>query len=273
MLYTSNVKPGAVFCALLFSCPLLGDEPTHGAVYYFNNPESVKSPGVLGEATLPANEPARLFFHFVNKTGHAQPFSVVADANWNVSNSGFGLDADPGKAGREAVTHFLAGHHPAPAAIQVQPGQTVSGIMDCLPAASTHVICSMGTGPTHWNVQVANNPLEVQDTDLALGTVSLTFGKDSPGAVDGCYGTTVRLRFHNRTVKPVKATFSVSPRGGGLTFVYLFNGSVFMTNEIPARGHEQLFTTAVAPGGMIVLDTIPTGGYSYPVKISATVLQ
>lgn len=268
------MRPDAVLCVLLLSCPVSGYEQRNtGSIYYFNSPESVKRPGIVGEAFLPCGKPARLFFHFVNKTGHIQPFKLLSDGNWGAGRNGFGLNMEPGKAGIEAARKFLTNNQTPPPGLNVLPGQTISGMIDCLPVTDTHLTCSLGTGPTHWKVETANNPIEVQDTDLGHGTVSLVVGSDTPGAVDGCYGTTVRLQFHNRTAKPMRVKLSVSPRGGALPFLYLYNNTVSMTDSIPARALQPLFITTVPGGGAVVIETIPTGGYNYPVKVLASVLQ
>lgn len=253
--------------------PSPGEQTSSGSVYYFNSPESVKSPGTLGEAYLPSGKPARLFFHFVNRTNHVQPFKVVAEGAWCAGRNGFGLSPDPGKAGTKAAIQFLSNNVSAPPTLNVSPGETVSGIIDCHPIADTRVVCSMGTGPTKWKVEVANSILEIRDVDMKPGKTSVLIGSDDPGTVKGGYGTTVRLRFHNKTAKKMHVTMMVSPRGGALPFVYLVNKSVSMTDSIPARATKHLFTTEVLPGQVLVMDTIPTGGYSYPVKVTASVLQ
>lgn len=262
----------AALLIFLLSYPFFGHDPgnTRSPLVYFNEPESVRHPGIVGEADLPAGQPARIFFHFVNRTRAPQKFQLVLDRPLLESTSGIAIHRDPGEAGSLAVRIYwnkkLSNVRVSSDIFTqlVPAGDTVSGVVDGTPKEIAHVVCSMGKGSTNdW--RVGGNVIEVW-RKTTLGK-SLLLGDDS-GPIKGAYGTMHHLQFANSEQTSRTVAVYVSPRGGAARFVYLYKNALHTTPLISAKCAVLLFKDTVPAHGILSLDSLPIGGYSYPCKIS-----
>jgi hypothetical protein len=237
---------------------------------------------VVARFTVPARSRARIFFHFKNATGAAQTFriavsgSAFANARW-----GFANDPEPGIAGSCAAEKFFAAEdrtrdpQGVSLSTRVPSGSTVSGILEGVPISSEGATVQAAMGDDRhdagtWRVEKSRH-VEIDHHLLCgLGTstaVRVGASESSPDRVSGDYGSTVRLHITNGAATPQKVRIGISPRGGELSFVYRVNGVVRRTPVIAARADVGLLSLVLAPHATLVLETMPSGGWNYPVEV------
>jgi hypothetical protein len=263
----------ALFILSALATAQVTTQPRVNALHCFNIPESVRSPGIVGEDILIAGQPNRLFFHFVNKTGSPQIFQIVLDAPLYDSFQGVGVATQPGDAGSRAAAAFLSHNVSAePFDVlrrSVPPGMTISGIIEGCPKENSHVICAMGTGSAlPW--KVSEGTLDIS-RNAFLGQ-SLIFGDDS-SPIKGAYGTVHHSVFANSERRPRRVAVYFSPRGGPARLVYRYKNAVHTTALIAAKCAVLLFKDTVPALGTLDIDSVPLGGYSYPGKISVKLCE
>lgn len=244
-----------------------------GAVYFLNVPESIRTPGTIHSTAVGAGERSRVFFHYCNKTGKDQKFTLDIEEEMGSLRTGIATAFFPGEAGTKGMNRFLADKpHKGKASLVtvVKRGWTVSGVVEGVSEKPSKIVATMGEGPLLSNIQYITSPyLFWQDVrPITHGeTVKFRIGERIEGHIAGDYGSTIRVGVVQKAEKESVLTVSVSPRGGDLVFVYNYLGKILNTPTLRAKRDKKLFSRKVAPGETVTLDAFPIGGYNYPVEV------
>lgn len=244
-------------------------------IYYLNQPESVSREGIIGSGTILASHHTRIFFHFVNRTKSTNIFSLSASSSVKNLRVAFAKAADPQQAGLIAIKNFLntkTSGKPMELSVgeSLKPGITISGVIDCEGIQNTDFICKLGDGKVLSNTKVRTIPMINIDHNMVMGNqdmVKYRIGdKDDDMSIPGGYGVSYRWTFTPKSTK-TKFVVSISPRGGDLRFPYSIDSTTIVSPTILAKHDYTLFSKTVIVGEKISFETIPVGGYCYPVEI------
>lgn len=241
------------------------------ALYYSNNPETIRGPQTLFWHGLKAQMPARLLYHHQNLG--TKPLNLAVDITNNGDTAArvqlVDGAADPSMdtvlVGHQATYKFLKRLQTgtgvivtiAPKSVlrvfarRLNPGDTLSGLMLARPLNDADLTLAMraedlGRPATVFTASKAANQTVFPDPDKTLD-YSYTVGgawayvpigrfpiKNGDGlALDGNYGVmyTVRLHLANPTPKATDVRVLFEPRAGEARAVFLINGSL---SETPA---------------------------------------
>ena len=243
-------------------------------LHFLNVPESVYQQGIVGEGTIKAGEHARVFFHFVNRTGKSVIFSLSSDRALTEHKSAIALAYEPGTAGAVAAKDYLS-HDVvlSPCRIEigvlVRPGLTVSGMCEGVALENTKYTCKMGNGPVLKRMSVVESSAFSSqiNLELGIGRKSIAIATDKPHGVNGEYGTVIDISVKNTSSKTLLVRAILNPRGGGIIFPYTLNGVIKCSGFVNPFKYCPLFSMVLKPGESFKMTTIPAGGFSYPAQI------
>ena len=252
----------------------LAQPKTKGTLYFLNDPESIKAAGVLNSFAVRASERTRIFFHYRNATKGAQRFGLSALVPFSGLVSGVAKSPNPGTAGSKATQLFMKALPNSAASalcvsLTLKADETISGIIEGYPLRNGFVVVRMGEGTAIPGAKIytTKSVLEPHYISLTGKSVSFRFGDRPVNQIAGQYGTTIMMSAKNVTHKTMWLSVSVSARGGALTFPYLYRGTVFLTALLKPRLYYRLFIVDLRPDEVFRLDTIPSGGWSYPIEV------
>jgi hypothetical protein len=255
--------------------PLAAQSPaTAVTLYFLNSPEAVQKPGTLTDMSLPGKK-CRVFFHYINCTSHPQHFMLTVSMPMSSAKLGWGVSGDPGTAGCIAATQFLkasasAKEQKIAVSVHLDEGVTISGIIEGDPGREARLVCRMGdiTHNTVW--RVASMPLAEAVYSVAVepGIAKVVrIGQKQSGHIDGDYGVTYTVQIKNSMATALRVSLVVSPRGGGMRVAYRLAGTVHQTPHLKAYGSYEVASMLISPGQTLEFNTIPEGGFSYPLEL------
>ena len=251
-------------------------------LYYLNAPETVTRSGALARFKISGRSTARIFFHFKNATGSPTVFRIsIAGSAMSSAYWGIATDKEPGIAGSRAAERFLSSEsrtrdpQGVSLSARVEKGATVSGIVEGIPISPTGATVTAVLGDSNhdhkdWHIQKSSFVEIAKPVQLELGKsfiVRLGDHASQPNRIDGDYGSTMKIRITNLATVPQKIRIGVSPRGGDAAFVYRIRGVVRRTNVIKVGSDAAIISIILQPMGVLTLDTIPLGGWCYPVEV------
>lgn len=254
----------------------LAQERPENVLYYLNIPESITKPGTLSNFNIKPNQQVRVFLHYCNATSKTIPFVVNINHDVVMLAEAFSINNDPVVAGISAAKDFL-GHNPLKkqfinSPILLKPGQTISGVFECIGKVDTFVMVFMGNADRH--VDHAKNIVlpffkKKETVDFTLGhTLTYRIG-DPKEKIDlpGSYGVNYEFKVYSLLV-PIKIKVYASGRGGPVRVPYLLNGKLSVTETLKPREEYLLFEKTIYPNETLTFETMPVGGFCYPLQIT-----
>jgi hypothetical protein len=258
---------GAIMCAQQVSV-VSGER-----LYYLNQPESVRSDGLLAKFETQPADNTRIFFHFINKTGKTQEFVLHLNQSISKFRLGYATSPSPGAAGVNAAYNFLKCEPKQKDGgiefkIKLQPQVVISGICEGFMPDKTQVTAYFGSVKENklYQVKESVNVTENIDINLDKDNQVVRIGTKRKDFIDGDYGTTFKLSITSSSDKPKTYKLVMSPRGGHLSLCFKHNNTLLTTPVVPAKHHYTVCTFEFLPGSVYTFETILVGGYAYPVE-------
>jgi hypothetical protein len=258
---------------IVFLAMLLASAVAYSDLYFMNSPETLRSTGVLHNLSLKPNTKSRLFFHYLNKTGATQNFTIRSDKKI-LAQYGHAVSPDPSKAGLAAYNNLIGGkkkERKLDIVIVVPSGHTVSGMIDVNADEESKVVVALGQANTNINTTLFTAQSFFKQHLISLkGTDSqkIRIGNGVIGEFKGDYGTNHEIVARNDSKAPLEVEIYVSPRGGPINLGYVLNGTWRTTGLIPAYSNVRLAKVRLAPGQVLSLSHVITGGFNYPVEFA-----
>jgi hypothetical protein len=262
-------------------------KPSDVALYYSNNPETIRGPQVLFWHGLKEQAPARLLYHHQNLGTKALNLAVDITndgdtaARVQVVDGTAAPSMDTVLVGHQATYKFMKRlqtgtgvivHIPARSARRIfvrrlNPGDTMSGLMLVRPLNEGKLTLSMraediGRPATAFTASQAATESVFPNPDKALdfsysvggawayvpiGRYPITNGDGL--SLDGNYGVmyTVRLHLENPTARKTDVRVIFEPRAGEARAVFLINGALTETPATFPPAEVRVMTVPLAP--------------------------
>jgi len=220
---------------------------------YLNNPETVKTSGILHQKKYISNSKVRYFVHYKNGTDKNQKFYMTSDKKIKNLKNFF---TNPVIYTSLNISSIL------------EPEETISGIFDGEIEKGTNVICKIG------NENNKINSLDVYQLDYEINknfTLSLdqknsfNIGEIIDGKVDGQYGSNINVQVYPKETGILKLSFS--PRGGKGILVFSHRGIIHTTKLLPAKKTYEVLSVYVEKNKPETFTFIPLGGLNYPIRL------
>lgn len=238
---------------------------------YLNNPETVKTSGILHQKKYTSNSKVRYFVHYKNGTDKNQKFYLTSDKKIKNLKKSFSSNQRPEYAGAEAVKNFFT--NPKFYTVLniysiLEPEETISGIFEGEIEKGTNVVCKIG------NENKKINSLDIYQLDYDINkTVSLSLnqknsfniGEIIDGKVDGQYGSNINVQINPQENGILKLSFS--PRGGDGILVFMHRGIIHKTKLLPAKKTYSVLSVYVEKNKVETFTFIPLGGLNYPIRL------
>ncbi|GAB4458474.1 MAG: hypothetical protein OHK0029_19750 [Armatimonadaceae bacterium] len=283
------VNPASGMAALLTAAPKqIADTVQVERLIFCNQPERISRHGVYAEATVPAGQWTRIFFHYRNTTAATGPLIVGFLGSAGVPlavevRKGIADPSnDPPTVGQQAMVRYMAaetttfygekGYIRFPMALR--PWQVGSGVLT-VRALNQDVQMRIYFGNARGTVpgmRVAQFKTPLREMDVALSDEKIQdfvrIGMPEPELrqqIDGTYGFLYAIRVRAPEGRKVRVLFS--PRGGHSGLVGWWNGVMAQSRIAPVASWSVFGEATVGKDGL-VLWTSPFGGVFYPVELA-----
>lgn len=238
---------------------------------YLNNPETVKTSGILHQKKYTSNSKVRYFVHYKNGSDKNQKFYMRSDKKIKNLKKSFSSNQRPEYAGAQAVKNFFTNprlYSSLNIYSTLEPDETISGIFEGEIEQGTNVICKIG------NDNNKINSLDVYQLDYNINKnfildsnkkISFRMGEIIDGKVDGQYGSDINVLINPKQNGMLKLSFS--PRGGDGILVFMHRGIIHSTKLLSAKKTYDVFSVYVEKDKPETFTFIPLGGLNYPLRI------
>lgn len=238
---------------------------------YLNNPETVKTSGILHQKKYTSNSKVRYFVHYKNGTEKNQKFYFKSDKKINNLKKSFSSDFRPEFAGAYAVKNFFS--NPTKQGLLniysiLEPDETISGIFEGEIQKDTSLVCKIGNDNNIINsIDVYQMDYDInKKIDMCINQkINFNIGEIIDGKVDGQYGSNINVQ-----INPSQnglLTLSFSPRGGDGILVFKHKGIIHKTKLLPAKKKYHVITIFVEQNKTETFTFIPIGGLNYPIRL------
>lgn len=238
---------------------------------YLNNPETVKTSGILHQKKYTSNSKVRYFVHYKNGSDKNQKFFMKSDKKIKNLKKSFSSNQRPEYAGAQAVKNFFtnASYYSALNIYStLEPDETISGIFEGEIEKDTNIVCKIG------NENNKINSLDVYQLDYNINKnfilslnqkISFRIGEIIDGKVDGQYGSDINVQINPKQSGILKLSFS--PRGGDGILVFMHRGIIHSTKLLSAKKTYDVFSVYVEKDKSETFTFIPLGGLNYPLRL------
>jgi hypothetical protein len=238
---------------------------------YLNNPETVKTSGILHQKKYISNSKVRYFVHYKNGTDKNQKFYIKSDKKIKNLKKSFSTNQRPEYAGAQAVKNFFTNpviYNVLNISSVLEPEETISGIFEGEIEKGTNVICKIG------NENNKIDSLDVYQLDYDINKSfslnlqqknSFKIGEIIDGKVDGQYGSNINVQVKPNENGVLKLSFS--PRGGDGILVFMHRGIIHTTKLLPAKKTYEVISVYVEKNKTETFTFIPLGGLNYPIRL------
>ncbi len=238
---------------------------------YLNNPETLRTTGILHQKTFEKDTRVRYFFHYVNGTDKSQKFTVKNKEKVNNFKKSVNTNTRPEIAGALSVKNFL-GASPQNSKInissEVEPNETISGILEGDFQKNDSIVYKFGSS----DVKIDSFDIyqEKYNFDIPINVgydsiVQFKLGGGIDDTVKGQYGSNINIIVNPKETGILKMSFS--PRGGAGLLVFSNRGKIFITKLMPAFKKYDVFMISVEKGKKETFTFIPCGGLNYPINL------
>lgn len=263
-----------IFLAIFASLLVLGATNSNistGEFIYMNNPERLKTTGILHKKKYNQNTNVRYFFHYVNGTKSNQKFEIKS--NNIVNNYKFGCDINfrPEIAGSKSVEKYMYSE-PSSAKINytriVKPEETISGIFQGTIIKDDEIVFCFGSESKVIAFdKIQSNFDHSVNLDAEVDKISkFRLGDPIKNKISGQYGNDINLIINPKQSGILKVSFS--PRGGEGKLVFENRGKIYKTEmKSPYKQYDVMYVF-VEKGKLEKFQFIPIGGFNYPMELS-----
>ncbi len=238
---------------------------------YLNNPETVKTSGILHQKKYTSNSKVRYFVHYKNGSDKNQKFFMKSDKKIKNLKKSFSSNQRPEYAGAQAVKNFFTNpsyYSALNICSTLEPDETISGIFEGQIEKDTSIVCKIG------NENNKINSLDVYQLDYNINKsfilnlnekISFRIGEIIDGKVDGQYGSDINVQINPKQSGILKLSFS--PRGGDGILVFMHRGIIHSTKLLSAKKTYDVFSVYVEKDKSETFTFIPLGGLNYPLRL------
>lgn len=238
---------------------------------YLNNPETVKTSGILHQKKYTSNSKVRYFVHYKNGSDKNQKFYMTSDKKIKNLKKSFSSHFRPEYAGATAVKNFFTNpkyYSNLNISSILTPDQTISGIFEGDIEQGTNIVCKIG------NDNNKINSLDVYQLDYELNKnieislnkkQSFKVGEIIDGKVDGQYGSNINIQVNPKETGILKLSFS--PRGGDGILVFMHRGIIHTTKLVSVKKTYDVLAVFVQKDKPETFTIIPLGGLNYPLRL------
>ncbi len=238
---------------------------------YLNNPETVKTSGILHQKKYTSNSKVRYFVHYKNGSDKNQKFFMKSDKKIKNLKKSFSSNQRPEYAGAQAVKNFFTNpsyYSALNICSTLEPDETISGIFEGQIEKDTSIVCKIG------NENNKINSLDVYQLDYNINKsfilnlnekISFRIGEIIDGKVDGQYGSDINVQINPKQSGILKLSFS--PRGGDGILVFMHRGIIHSTKLLSAKKTYDVFSVYVEKDKAETFTFIPLGGLNYPLRL------
>ena len=238
---------------------------------YLNNPETVKTSGILHQKKYTSNSKVRYFVHYKNGSDKNQKFFMKSDKKIKNLKKSFSSNQRPEYAGAQAVKNFFTNpsyYSALNICSTLEPDETISGIFEGQIEKDTSIVCKIG------NENNIINSLDVYQLDYNINKsfilnlnekISFRIGEIIDGKVDGQYGSDINVQINPKQSGILKLSFS--PRGGDGILVFMHRGIIHSTKLLSAKKTYDVFSVYVEKDKSETFTFIPLGGLNYPLRL------
>lgn len=238
---------------------------------YLNNPETMKSSGLVHSQTFNKNSNVRYFFHYKNGTKKPMLFVIKSKNKLENLKKAINTDFRPEIAGAKSAENFLSS---IPQNIQinfsssVMPECTVSGILeaDFEKNDSIEYYFDNKNEISKLNIyQEIYNFNYSYDVNLN-SKVDYRLGENIDNTIKGLYGSNINIKILPKDSGILKLSFS--PRGGTGLLIFSNKGKIYSTKLYNAKSFNEVFVCNVEKNVAETFTFIPLGGLNYPILLS-----
>jgi hypothetical protein len=274
-----------IFALFVCLCPLTAQ--AQDRLIYCNQPERVRSRGVLASAYLEPGKTYQVFYHYRNETGRSAEFVVA------LSGTGGGPLAftarqgladptdDPPSAGEQAMARYfnrrdtplVAQDGTAQFSYRLGHRDVASGVLTITAKTRAKLALYFGNN----DALVPGAQTMIVDTPRCEVEIPLSkinpkqiyrIGKPESGIdsrMDGSYGMIYAFKLDAPVGSRVRVSFS--PRGGQSGLVGTLNGALVRSPILQATERAVVCEAKITQSGAVLV-TSPFGGVFYPVELT-----
>lgn len=259
----------AIFSAILLGSMSLQNEKTE--FIYLNNPETLKTTGILHQKKYSQNTNVRYFFHFKNGTKSTQKFYIKSNFVIKDLKYSYNIHRRPEFAGAKSTLDFMKSEYKNDTvnlSIDLKPNETISGMMDGKIIKDDNILFQFGNEKSNIRAVDYYQTKYQHNVNLDLKQNSSTkyrLGENIPNAVKGQYGNDININ-----IKPKESgilLFKFSPRGGEGLLVFENRGKIYKTNLKAAYNKYEVMLVYVEKDKVETFKFIPLGGLNYPIEL------
>ena len=265
----------AIFSAILLGSMSLQNEKTE--FIYLNNPETLKTTGILHQKKYSQNTNVRYFFHFKNGTKSTQKFYIKSNFVIKDLKYSYNIHRRPEFAGAKSTLDFMKSEYKNDTvnlSIDLKPNETISGMMDGKIIKDDNILFQFGNEKNNIRAVDYYQTKYQHNVNLDLKQNSSTkyrLGENIPDTVKGQYGSSINIVVNPKETGILKMSFS--PRGGAGLLVFSNRGKIFITKLMPAFKKYDAFMISVEKGKKETFTFIPCGGLNYPINLDFSLQQ
>lgn len=268
---TLVVKIIAFLVIWIFSVGTTSSKLNECQFVYLNNPETLKTTGILHKKKYSQNTNVRYFFHYVNGTNNKQNFKI--SSNFIIKNFKISYDINkrPELAGSNSVHEFMKSNKfnsKVDYNINLNINETISGILEGDILQNDEIVFSFGPGKEIIAKDFYQDKFEYNlDIDLSSSkSCKFRLGNPIKDYVAGQYGNNINLNIVPKESGILKLSFS--PRGGNGMIIFENRGKIYSTGLKAAYKNYEVLLIAVEKDKIEKFTFIPIGGLNYPIELN-----
>lgn len=259
----------ALFSGLMLGGMTIKEEKTQ--FIYLNNPETLKTTGILHQKKYSQNTNVRYFFHYKNGTKSIQKFYIKSKFIIKDLKYSYSINKRPEFAGSKATLDFLKSNYKnddLDLTISLKPNETLSGMLDGKISKDDIILFQFGNIKN--NIRAVDHYQNSYKHDINIDldkNVSSKYrlGNNIPDTVKGQYGNDINIHIKPKQSGILSVKFS--PRGGEGLLVFENRGKIYRTNIKATYNNYEVMLVYVEKDMIESFKFIPIGGLNYPIEL------
>jgi len=259
----------ALFSGIVLGGMTIKEEKTQ--FIYLNNPETLKTTGILHKKKYSQNTNVRYFFHFKNGTKSTQKFYIKSNFVIKDLKYSYNIHRRPEFAGAKSTLDFMKSEYKNDTvnlSIDLKPNETISGMMDWKIIKDDNILFQFGNEKSNIRAVDYYQTKYQHNVNLDLKQNSSTkyrLGENIPNSVKGQYGNDININIIPKESGIL--LFKFSPRGGEGLLVFENRGKIYKTNLKAAYNKYEVMLVYVEKDKVETFKFIPLGGLNYPIEL------
>lgn len=259
----------ALFSGIVLGGMTIKEEKTQ--FIYLNNPETLKTTGILHKKKYSQNTNVRYFFHFKNGTNNAQNFYIKSQFIISNFKIAYHKHKRPEIAGAISTTEFMKlnpWNQQVDLTLRLNPNETISGIAEGRILKDDVLLFQFGNQKNIIRTVEQTQTSYQHNINIDLNNnknAKYRLGENIENTVKGQYGNNISI-----FIKPLESgilSLKFSPRGGNGLLVFENRGKIYKTDIKPAYDKYDVMLVYVEKNKIEKFTFIPLGGLNYPIEL------